>query len=76
MSLVIVSYHITTHVGLDRDKDNEIQELAKSLGGKFVGSGSGFGHRDLEFEFTTHFQANDFIKKCRILGLEISNMED
>jgi len=75
MSLVIASYHVPTHVGLDKDKDDQIIEMAKNLGGKFVGCGSGFGHRDLEFEFVTHFQANDFMKKCRFMDLEVSNME-
>ena len=76
MSLVITSYHIPTHIGLDRDKDEQIIEMAKKLGGEFVGSGSGFGHRDLEFKFTTHFQANDFIKKCRFIDLEVSYVEE
>ena len=73
--MIIVSYHLTTYIGLDRDKDDEIRELAKSMGGKSVGSGSGFGHRDLEFEFTDHEKGEDFIRICRGVGLEISSTD-
>ena len=73
--MIIVSYHLTTYIGLDRDKDDEIRKLAKSMGGKSVGSGSGFGHRDLEFEFIDHMNGEDFIKKCRSIDLEISSTD-
>jgi len=66
---VLVSYEIPTYIGLDRKRDDEITEFAKSMGGKFVGSGSGFHERDLEFEFESSFQGEDFIKKCRVLGV-------
>ena len=75
MTMVIASYHLTAYFGLDRKKDDEIKELAISMGGKPVGSGSGFGHRDLEFEFTEHMKGEDFIRICRSVGLEISSMD-
>jgi hypothetical protein len=73
MSLIIASYHVPTAIGLDRKRDDEVIELAKSMGGRFVGSGSGFGHRDLEFEFDDHAKGEDFIRICRGVGLEISS---
>lgn len=73
--MVIASYHLTTYIGLDKEKDNEIRELGKNMGGKSVGSGSGFFKRDLEFEFTNPEKAEDFIRICRGVGLEISSMD-
>lgn len=73
--IIIASYHLTAEFGLDKEKDNEIRELAKSMGGKSVGSGSGFGHRDLEFEFDDHMKGEDFIRICRGVGVEISNLD-
>jgi hypothetical protein len=70
--MIIASYHLTTYIGIDDVKDNEIREIAKSFGGKFVGSGSGYFHRDLEFKFDDYVNSENFMSECRILGLEVT----
>ena len=73
--MIIASYRVTTYIGLDEKRDDEIRELGKNMGGKSIGSGSGFFKRDLEFEFTNPEKAEDFMRECKILGLEATTID-
>ena len=73
--MIIISYRVPGSFGSDREKDHKIIELAKSLEGKFVGSGSGCGRRDLEFEFVDLIKAEEFMQRCRQLGLDVSEVD-
>jgi hypothetical protein len=74
MSRVIVTYKVNGLFGLDESKDEKLEQLATKLGGHEVGGGSGFGERDLEYEFDTHLQANDFVKRCEQDGFRTETL--
>jgi hypothetical protein len=69
MTIVIASCNINNFYDI-KETDKKISEIAKPFDGKNVGAGMGFGKRDVEFEFDTHFQAERFMNKCRELNIE------
>jgi len=68
MNIVIVSYKVNGQFGYDGERDKVLEILAAKFGGRRTGFGSGFGERDLEFGFETHFQANDFAQRAEQEG--------
>ena len=49
--IVLVSYDIDGSMGSDPVIDAKLTKMAELMGGRGIGGGSGFGSRDLEFEF-------------------------
>jgi hypothetical protein len=45
-----VKYSMSTSIGLKPELDDKIRTFFNALGFKSIGSGSGFGWRDLEFK--------------------------
>jgi hypothetical protein len=51
--------------GFDSGLDMKLDELAKRNSGEETSSGSGFGERDLDYDFFTEKGLNQFINKVR-----------
>lgn len=69
MTTITVSYKVNGQFGIADDMDKRLTDLAEEHGGESVGSGSGFGLRDLEFEFGRAKDTKVFKKKARkIIG--------
>jgi hypothetical protein len=58
--------------GYDPARDAKIETAAKSIGGKLVGSGYGFGQRDIQFHFPTSEAADKAKKKFKAMKLEVA----
>lgn len=59
--------------GIQSDKDEKARQLAKNVGGEFVGSGcflSEKAQRDLEFEVPSKAQADKLSKALKAAGFE------
>jgi hypothetical protein len=68
--IVLVSYGIDGGMGTDPIIDEKLAKTAEALGGKEISSGSGFGSRDLEFEFDDQEVAERFAAQCTDAGFE------
>jgi len=53
--------------GISREQDARIRRVAKKYGGKFNGSGAGFGERDMDFDFPSEPKARSFMKELKRL---------
>ena len=69
MSQIEVSYKVDGLIGGSIEEDEAIEELAKQYGGSLVNSGSGFGYRDLGFEFLDDDQGIAFEEDAIRKGL-------
>lgn len=68
--IVLVSYEIDGGMGTDPIMDEKLTKAAEALGGSEVGGGSGFGSRDLEYEFKDEAAAKLFSSQCSEAGFE------
>ena len=62
---ICVSYKIDGQFGVDPDLDQTLRNLAKKYDGDSPSSGSGFGLRDMDFEFEDAKNAQIFKKRSR-----------
>lgn len=74
--IVLVSYDIDGSMGTDPVIDAKLTEMAELMGGRDIGGGSGFGSRDLEFEFDNDSDALSFFAKCEDAGFDAYTYED
>ena len=58
------------------NKDKAIISMARASGGKFEGSGMGFGYRDLGFLFKSRADATRFINKLKANRIRRSGISD
>jgi len=63
-------------IGLDEDKDNDIETIAIKHGGEKVGGGAGFGYRNSDYEFPTEKAATAAEAEFKAAGYEANYYQD
>jgi hypothetical protein len=66
-TVVNVAYSVPGQFGTNPKLDKQLRTIAATFKGESLGSGSGFGQRDTDFEFPTKTKATAFVKEVTVL---------